>query len=172
MTKKLKEKAKKSKVLVHHKAADVVPPQREAKEGWFERVLEDVWRRPLHGLWRSERWLPETLIPSAMPSMDVYQKDDAVVVRAELPGMSREEIDVTLAGETLTVKGEKRREENVQERNYHRHERCYGAFVRSVSLPCGVRSDAANATLKDGVLEVRLPKTEEAKARSIAVKAG
>jgi HSP20 family protein len=177
MTKKLKERAKQSKVIVHHKPAQVVPqraekvvPQRAEKERWFDHVLEDVLRRPFQSLWRSERWLPETLIPSAMPSMDIYQEKDTVVVRAELPGMAREQIEVTLAGEMLTVKGEKKKEEDVKEQNYHRHERSYGAFVRSVSLPCGVQSDAANATLKDGVLEVRLPKTEEAKTRSIAVK--
>jgi HSP20 family protein len=169
MTKKPKEKAKQSKAIVHPKPAEVVPSHIEA-DRWFEHVLEDLWRRPFQGLWRPERWLPEPLVAGGMPFADVYEDEDTVVVKAELPGMAREEIEVTLTGETLTIKGEKKRDEAVEERDYHRHERSYGAFVRDMSLPRGVKGEDAKATFKDGVLEVRLPKTEEAKRRFIPVK--
>lgn len=171
MTKKTKEKeqAKPSKAIVHRKDAEVVAPRAEA-DRWFDHMLEGFWRRPFQGLWWPERWLPETLAARGAPSLDVYEDEDAVVVKAELPGMAREGIEVALTGETLTIKGEKKREEEVEERDYHRHERSYGAFVRSVSLPCGVKGDEAGATFRDGVLEVHLPKTEAAKKRSISVK--
>jgi HSP20 family protein len=153
MPKKAKEKAKQAKAIVPRKPAEVVPPGRS-----------------FPSLWGPEPWLAETLVPGGMPSTDVYEDADAVVVKAEMPGMAREQIEVALAGATLTVKGEKRREEDVREQDYRRQERSYGAFVRSVRLPCEVNGDRATARFKDGVLEVRLPKTAEARRRSISVK--
>jgi len=92
------------------------------------------------------------------------------VVKAELPGMKKEDIEVNLSGETLTIKGEKKQEEEVKEDNYYRRERTYGAFSRAIDLPCEVKSAEIKASFKDGVLEIRMPKTEEAKKKSIAVK--
>jgi HSP20 family protein len=105
-----------------------------------------------------------------MPSLDVYEEKDSVVVKAELPGMKKEEVEVNLAGENLTIKGEKKEEQEVKEDDYYRRERSYGSFLRNVALPCDVKSDEIKASFKDGVLEIRMPKTEEAKKKSISVK--
>jgi HSP20 family protein len=127
-------------------------------EHWMERFMDDIC------------WLPVRPLSIRMPSLDVYEEEDSVVVKAELPGMKKEDVEVNLAGETLTIKGEKKDEKEVKEDNYYRRERSYGSFLRSVGLPCEVKSDEIKASFKDGVLEIRMPKTEEAKKKSVAVK--
>ena len=96
-------------------------------------------------------------------------KTDRALSSAELPGMKKEDIEVNLAGESLTIKGEKKEDKEVKEDNYYRRERSYGSFLRTVALPCEVKSAEIKASFKDGVLEIRMPKTEEAKKNSIAV---
>jgi HSP20 family protein len=103
------------------------------------------------------------------PALDMYEEKDAVVVKAEMPGISKDDIEITLRGSTLSVKGEKKREEEVRDKDYYRCEREYGSFLRTVELPAEVKADAVKATFKDGVLEVRLPKTEEAKKKEVRV---
>lgn len=103
------------------------------------------------------------------PALDMYEEKDAVVVKAEVPGISKDDLEVILRGSTLTVKGEKKREEEAKDKNYYRCEREYGAFLRTVELPAEVKPEAVSATFKDGVLEVRLPKTEEAKKKEVRV---
>ena len=139
-------------------------------EHWLDRLMDDMWRRPFPGLFGRERWLPIRPLSIRMPSLDVYEEKDAVVVKAELPGMKKEDVEVNLAGENLTIKGEKKEDKEVKEDDYYRRERSYGSFLRTVALPCEVKSDEIKASFKDGVLEVRMPKTEDAKKKSIAVK--
>ena len=103
------------------------------------------------------------------PAIDVYESDDKVVIKIELPGMSQKEIEVEFLGDTLTIKGEKKREEDQKDRRYYRAERVYGSFQRSVILPGEVESTKATATFKGGVLEIELPKAEAAKPRQIKV---
>lgn len=104
-----------------------------------------------------------------MPSVDVYDEKDQVVVKAELPGLGKDDIEVNLTDSVLTIKGEKKREEEVKKANYYRSEREYGFFQRSIDLPSEVKSDEVKASFKDGVLEIRLPKTEEAKKKAVRV---
>ncbi len=163
------KKDKESKAVIPKKTAELVP-RWEDIDRWFDRMAEEFWRRPFPSLFRPERWFPESLLPMRMPSLDVYQDQEEVVVKADVPGLAREDIEVTLTGETLTIKGERKEEKEVKEPDYHRRERSYGSFVRSVTLPCEVKSDEIKATLKNGVLEIRLPKTEEAKKKSVTVK--
>lgn len=139
-------------------------------EHWMERFMDDMWRRPFPSLFGRDRWLPIRPLSMRMPSIDVYEEKDSVVVKAELPGMKKEDIEVNLAEETLTIKGEKKEDTEVKEDDYYRRERSYGSFSRSVGLPCEVKGDAIKASFKDGVLEIRMPKTEEAKKKSISVK--
>jgi HSP20 family protein len=101
-----------------------------------------------------------------VPPVDVYEEGDTLVVKAELPGMKREEIEVTLTGDLLTLSGKKEKEEKVERKDYHRLERAAGAFTRSFKLPYEVKLDEVKATFKEGVLEIRAPKSAEAKARS------
>ena len=91
-------------------------------------------------------------------------------MKAELPGIDKENIEVNLTDHTLTIKGEKKKEEEVKEENYYRCERSYGSFLRSVELPKDVHADKVKASFKNGILEVRVPKTEEAKSKEIKVK--
>lgn len=87
------------------------------------------------------------------------------MVKAELLGMKKEDIDVSLTDNTITVSGEKRKEEKVEKKDYYRLERSYGSFSRSFSLPAEVRTEKVTAKFKDGILEIRIPKTEEAKKK-------
>jgi HSP20 family protein len=105
-----------------------------------------------------------------MPSLDLYEEKDDIVVKADIPGMSKEDIEVTMSGDVLSIKGEKKKEEEVKEKDYYRRERSYGSFARSVELPCEVKGDQIKASFKDGVLEIRCPKSEEAKKKSVSVK--
>jgi HSP20 family protein len=102
----------------------------------------------------------------------VYEKGNEVVVKAELPGLSKDDIEVNLTESTLTVKGEKKQEEEVKHQDYYHYERSVGAFSRRIELPTTVKADEATASFKDGVLEVRLPKSEEAKRRVVKVQVG
>ena len=105
-----------------------------------------------------------------VPAMDVSETDDAYIVKAELPGMDPEQVDISLRGETLTLKGAKKQEKEEKTKSYHRVERSYGSFERSVILPAGVQSDKTEATFKNGVLTITLPKAEESKARTVKIK--
>ena len=93
-----------------------------------------------------------------------------MVVKAELPGLSKEDLDVTLTESTLTLKGEKKKEEEVREKNFYRSERSSGSFVRTIELPSEVKTDQTKASFKNGILEIRLPKTEDAKKKVTKVK--
>ncbi len=103
------------------------------------------------------------------PSLDMYEEEHDVVVKAEMPGMTKDDIEITLSDSTLTLKGEKKKEEEVKEKDYYRCEREYGSFLRTVELPAEVKTDGVKATFKDGVLEIRLPKSEEAKKKEVHV---
>ena len=163
-------KEKESKALATRKPAEIMPRAYEM-ERWFDRMVEDFWRRPFPSLLRPERWWPaETGMMMRMPAVDVYEDKDHVVIKAEIPGLAKEDISVQVTDSTLMIKGEKKREEEVKEDDYYRCERAFGAFTRAVNLPCDVKADQVKASFKNGVLEVRMPKTEEAKKKAITVK--
>ena len=106
-----------------------------------------------------------------MPHIDVFEKGDNLIIKAELPGMKEEDIDVSVVGDMLTIRGEKKAESEIKDEDYYRCERTYGSFYRSVSLPSGVDSSKIEANYEDGVLEVTLPKSPEVKPKKIAVSA-
>lgn len=168
MPEKTKEKESKA---VSTRPSEIVP--RREMEEWFDRMFEDFWRRPFPSLFHPETWWPMRrlgLTMPAMPSVDLYEEANDVVVKAEMPGMRKEDIEISLTGDTLTLKGEKKSEEDVKEEAYRYRERSRGAFTRIITLPCEVKGDQVKASFKDGVLEMRLPKTEEAKRKTISVK--
>jgi HSP20 family protein len=105
------------------------------------------------------------------PAVEILDNESEIVVKAELPGLKKEDIDINVEDNVLTVRGERKREEEVKEKGYFRSERAYGSFSRSFTLPTTVAVDKINASYKDGVLSVTLPKAEEAKPRQIAIKA-
>ncbi|MFW5857582.1 MAG: Hsp20/alpha crystallin family protein [Planctomycetota bacterium] len=110
-----------------------------------------------------------------LPSIDVHETDGVLEVTAELPGLAEEDVDVSLTDDTLTLRGEKKREETKKDENGYTHvERSYGSFHRAIPLPPGVDGDRADATFKNGVLTVKLPKNPEVAGpvRKIQVKTG
>jgi HSP20 family protein len=106
------------------------------------------------------------------PSLDMSETKNNIVVKAEVPGLEAKDIDISLTGGVLTIKGQKKQEKEGKDENYHRVERSYGTFTRSVRVPQEVQSDKIEATYKNGVLKITLPKSEEAKKKEIKIKAG
>jgi HSP20 family protein len=102
--------------------------------------------------------------------LDVIEEDGQFVVKASMPGVSPDEVEITLTDNVLTIKGETKRESESNESNYHVRERQYGSFLRHLTLPMPVNSDEVEATFENGILTLRLPKTEAAKPKRIAVK--
>lgn len=135
----------------------------------MDRMMEDFFGRRARPWW-PENWFRRGEMDVSAPALDVFEDKDDVVIKAELPGIDKENIEVNLTDNMLTIKGEKKKEEEVKEENYYRCERSYGSFVRSVELPKAVHADKVKASFKNGILEVRVPKTEEAKAKEIKVK--
>lgn len=105
------------------------------------------------------------------PSVDISETDDAFLLKVELPEVRGEDVDISIHEGVLTVQGERKMEREDSNRKYHRVERAYGKFVRSFNLPENVDEDGVSASHKDGVLQVRLGKTEKAKPRTIEIKA-
>lgn len=104
------------------------------------------------------------------PALDVYEDKDNVIVKAELPGMKKEDIDVSIQDGVLSISGERKSEEKIQDAETYRSERFVGRFHRSVTLPSQVKADEVKAHYQDGILTITLPKAEEAKRKQIAVK--
>ena len=104
-----------------------------------------------------------------MPPLEMFEKEDKFSVRAELPGMKREEIDVSVVGDTLTIKGERKAETEVKEEDYYCCERSYGSFFRSINLPSAVDTKKIEASYENGVLEITLPKAPEIKPKKVEI---
>jgi HSP20 family protein len=104
-----------------------------------------------------------------MPAMDLVESDDHFVLRADLPGMSEDDVSIEFEDGTLTISGERKSEHEEREGGFHRVERAFGAFSRSLTLPQGVDADAVTANFDRGVLEVRIPKPEQRKPRRITI---
>jgi HSP20 family protein len=105
------------------------------------------------------------------PVVDVFDNDNEIVVRADIPGVEKDKIEISVTEDALTIKGCKEGSKEDKEKNYYRSERSYGCFQRAIGLPSEVEHDKINATYTDGVLEVKLPKAEKAKPKQISVKA-
>jgi HSP20 family protein len=103
------------------------------------------------------------------PPVDIHETDDALVIKAELPGISKDDVSIDVHQNTLTLRGQRKHEAEVKQDNYHRMERAYGTFQRSFVLPTMIDQEKVQATFKDGVLELHLPKLESAKPRRIAI---
>jgi HSP20 family protein len=141
-------------------------PFRELEE--MERRFDDMLSWPLlPAVWRR---IP-TMEMGWAPAIDVFEKEDKFVVKAELPGMKEEDIDISVVGDTLTIKGERKAESEVEEEDYYYCERSYGSFSRSIAIPSNVDAQKIEANYNDGVLEVSLPKTPEVKPKKISVSA-
>lgn len=126
----------------------------------MDRLFDDAFTRPLS---LRDGW--------SVPAIDMYQTDDEIVVKAALPGVKADEVQINITGEVLTLKGEVKQEEEKKDRAWHIREQRYGSFERSVVLPTDVVADKAKAEFENGILTVTLPKADEVKPRTITVKA-
>ncbi|MCX7661142.1 MAG: Hsp20/alpha crystallin family protein [Candidatus Omnitrophica bacterium] len=135
------------------------------------RELLDLEREFSRILDTSFELLPEKVSKEGtwLPSLDVSEDKESISVKVDLPGVKQEDIDVSIHGNILTIKGERKKEAESKDKNYHRVERFFGSFVRSLTLPQYADTNKVKASYKDGVLEITIPKTEEAKPKQIKV---
>ncbi|MBI2849252.1 MAG: Hsp20/alpha crystallin family protein [Chloroflexi bacterium] len=129
----------------------------------MDRLVEESFVRPgevLNSFWDGGHSV----------SLDMYQTANDLVIKADLPGIKPEDIDITVTGDTLTIKGETKDEQEIKRENYLRQERRYGAFCRSVTLPFPVQTDKAEAIYKDGILTLTIAKAEEIRPKQIQLK--
>jgi HSP20 family protein len=152
---------------------DMIPRRRRGAIEPFRGELSEIRREMdrmfnrFFGDWpsiepRAEAWAP---------AVDLSETPNHLIVRTEVPGISPEDIKISLVGNTLNIKGEKKQEKEEKEENYYRMERSYGSFSRSISLPCEIVEDKVDARYKDGVLTINLPKCETSKAKEIKIEA-
>jgi HSP20 family protein len=130
----------------------------------MDRLFEESFVRP-------GRWL-SGLAGEAQPALDMYQTANDLVVEVSLPGVRAEDVDISITGDVLTIKGESKMEEEVRQEDYLLQERRYGSFSRSVSLPIPVKADKAQATFKQGVLVITIPKAEAVRPTQIKIRGG
>jgi len=126
----------------------------------MDRLFDDAFTRPLS---LKDAW--------SVPAIDMYQTDEEIVVKAALPGIKADEVQINITGEVLTLKGEVKHDEEKQEKAWHIREQRYGSFERSVVLPTDVVADKAKADFEKGILTITLPKAEEVKPKVISIKA-
>lgn len=129
----------------------------------MDRLFDEAFTRPW-GLIDGGRGM-------GVPSVNMYETENDVVIKAAVPGMKAEDVQLNVTGEMLTIKGETKEKSEVKEKAYHIREQRWGAFERSVALPTSVLADKAKAEFEDGVLTITLPKAEEVKPKTITVKA-
>lgn len=135
-------------------------PLQELKKE-MDRLFQEFFGKT----WLPERW--ESI--EWMPAVDISETENEIIVKADLPGVKPDDIEISLSENILTIKGEKKREEEEKKENFYRVERYYGSFMRSISLPCDVDEEKIQATYKDGVLRIVLPKKPEEKKKVIKV---
>ena len=127
----------------------------------MNRLFDDFFGRPLARTeWTEGVW---------SPTVDVSEDKDNMIIKAEMPGMKKEDVKISIQDNVLTLKGEKKQEKEEKDKNYHRVERSYGSFCRSFQLPTSVKTDKIKANYRDGVLNITLPKTEEVKPKQIPI---
>ncbi len=130
----------------------------------MEKFFEEVWRRPF-SVFTSLMPRLKTETDIIAPAVDIYEEGDDLVLKAELPGLNKEDIEVKITEDYITISGEKKKEEKIEEKNYYRYERSYGTFSRTFRLPVEVQTDKAKAKFENGLLEIRIPKSEAAKTK-------
>ena len=128
----------------------------------MDRLFDDAFTRPLSV---RDGWT------MASPAIDMYQTDNEVVVKASIPGLKAEDVQINVSGDVLTLKGEVKQEEERQDKAWHIREHRFGSFERSIALPTDVKSDKAEAMFENGILTITLPKADEVKPRTINIKA-
>lgn len=148
---------------------ELTPWRRREREiapsfGTFRREMDDLLSRFFGG-----EGLPALFQRGFSPTIDISETDREITVKAEIPGMDSKDLDISIAGAVLTIKGEKKAEKEEKGEAFHRVERSFGAFSRSFTLPCEVEEDKITAEYKDGVLSLKIPKAESAQKKTIKI---
>jgi HSP20 family protein len=135
------------------------------------RLIDD-WEGFFQDFWSPFRRFPLATLesPGWVPAVDLEETDGAYHLKAEMPGMKKEDVRISIVDNILTVSGEKKSETRTDKKKVHRLERNYGAFQRSFSLPARIQADRVEASFKEGVLEITVPKSEEAKPKEVEIK--
>ncbi|MCX7821589.1 MAG: Hsp20/alpha crystallin family protein [Brevinematales bacterium] len=136
----------------------------------LEKSFKDTFSEFLKNFFDDDFFSTELVRSDFEPRVDVYEKNNNIVVKADIPGIDEKDLSVELEGNVLTISGKKEEEKEVKEKNYHRIERSYGSFCRSITLPDGIEADKISAEYKKGVLTVNIPKSKTAEAKKIEVK--
>ena len=151
-----------------------VPVKKEANAlsplGEIDRYFDEIFHHPFsllgHPLWPQAQFTGKEVIS---PTVDIFEEGKEVVVKAEIPGMKKSDISVHIGAHNITISGEKKQEKKIDKKDYHRVECSYGSFCRSFRLPETVNSEKAKASFKNGVLEIRIPKSGKTKKKKIAI---
>lgn len=138
-------------------------PSRELTS--LRKEMDSLWNRFLGGT-----DFPKFAIEDWQPSVDISETKDTLLVKAELPGVDAKDVSVTLSGDMLTIKGEKKQEKEKKDEHYYCSESFSGSFQRTIRLPINIKTDKIDATFNKGILQIALPKTEEAKKKEIEIK--
>jgi HSP20 family protein len=137
-------------------------------EQFFDNLFSRGWMRPFG--WETPRWGDMVAaFDERIPKVDIIDREDEIVVRAEVPGVNKDDLDVSVSDNTVTIRGETRHEEKEEKGDYYRSEMTRGSFARTVMLPTNVDADQAKATFSEGVLEMTLPKVEQAKKKTVKI---
>jgi len=126
----------------------------------IDRLFEGFWRPPMLMPWVTE---------GISPAVDVYERDNNVVIKAEAPGLKKEDIEVTATEDSISLRGEFKHEEEVKEEGFYRHERRAGKFYRTIPMPTAIKPNEVKAGFREGLLEITAPKAEEVKAKEMKV---
>jgi len=158
-----KEKGKAE--LVTKKESEMLSPL-----GDTQHYFNEMWHHPF-ALFRNPMWSQASFSGREIvaPIVDIFEEGKEVVVKAEIPGMKKSDINIDINGNNMTISGEKKQEKKVDRKDYHRVECSYGSFCRSFRLPDTVNSDKAKASFKNGVLEIRMPKSGKEKKKKITI---
>ncbi len=173
--------AKQSVHVSKESAREQAPVQREDRpaparwlgsfddlERMMDRMFERPWWRPMS--WERAPWSGLMSGDGRWPRVDIVEHDKDVVIRAEVPGIDRKDLDVSVSDSAVTIKGETHKEAEEESGDYYRCERVRGAFARTLALPAEVDADKVQAHFSDGVLEIKLPKVEQARRRKVEIK--
>jgi HSP20 family protein len=133
----------------------------EDMESWMEGFFGQPFRMPV----RRHAWARFPRFRETTPTVDVFEDKNHLVIKAEVPGIEKGDLDVQISENVITISGEKKTEEKLEEKDYYYHERSTGSFRRQIPLPEGTEGEKAKATFKDGVLEIKIPKSEEIKEK-------
>ncbi|MDD2310158.1 MAG: Hsp20/alpha crystallin family protein [Desulfuromonadaceae bacterium] len=136
--------------------------KRSSTFGEMEQMFEDFFQRRFF----APSWMPRLRFPEladVSTSVDMFEEGDDLVIKAEIPGMKKDQISIDFAGDVVTISGEKKSEEKTERKDYYRLERSFGSFTRKLRLPVEVQIDKTHAFFKEGVLEIRMPKSETEK---------